>query len=320
MESIYYVMTWLCHRTCVHCYEDRFRPYYGEDLKAVVAESIANMPRIIDHFPTRMTFFDPEEKPGMIILAGGEILLEPVREPVLYAGIERLQAKYRDNGGVRIIVQTTGDLLTPKIAAELKALGVARVSISGLDSFHAGLETLEAQQALQQKCARILEDAGQDAHFFGANPDQWIGKLWPRGRAFKNGLSTATLADNFCNQWSGGLNFLEARKKGGEVSVDPQGNVFPCCIKTKAPLGNLLDQPLEAILEAKRGNPVYEAINAGRPELMGLAHGWSAEYFLEKSKVGDYQNLCIGCDAFHDEVLAPPPLVQLSASGSAGKT
>ena len=36
MESIYYVMSWLCHRTCRHCYEDRFRPYYGEDLERVL--------------------------------------------------------------------------------------------------------------------------------------------------------------------------------------------------------------------------------------------------------------------------------------------
>jgi len=310
MESIYYVMTWLCHRTCAHCYEDRFRPYYGDELAAVVAESTANMPRIIDHFPEGMTFEDSGEKPGMIILAGGEILLEAVREPVLYEGIERIRGRYGRK--VRVIVQTTGDLLTPKIAGELKTLGVDKVSISGIDSFHAGLETVEAQQALMQKCANILEDAGHDAHFFGATPDQWIGKLWPRGRAWKNGLSTANLADNFCNQWSGGLNFLETRKKGGEVSVDPQGNVYPCCIKTRLPLGNLLEQPLEEILAGKRGNPIYEAISAGDPSRMGLEHGWSVERFLEKSRVGDYQNLCIGCDAFHDEVLSNQGLVQLS--------
>lgn len=312
MESIYYVMTWLCHRTCVHCYEDRFRPYYGEELKAVASESVSNMPRIIDHLPERMTYFDPEERPGKIILAGGEILLEAVREPVLYAGIERLRAKYRDQGGLRIIVQTTGDLVTPKIASELKQLRVDNVSVSGIDAFHAGLETVEAQQALERKATGILRDAGLECNSFGAQPEQWIGKLWPRGRAFANQLSTATMADNFCNQWSGGLNFLESRKAGGEVSIDPQGNVYPCCVKTKLPVGNLLTQTLEEILESKRGNPVYEAISKGQPQLMGLSHGWSEEKFLEKSRVGDYANLCIGCDAFHDEVLAKTELVQLS--------
>ena len=56
MESIYYVMTWLCHRTCVHCYEDRFRPYYGGDLERVVAESRANFAAIIGNLPDSMRF------------------------------------------------------------------------------------------------------------------------------------------------------------------------------------------------------------------------------------------------------------------------
>ena len=33
MESIYYVMSWACHRKCVHCYEDRFRPYVRGELE-----------------------------------------------------------------------------------------------------------------------------------------------------------------------------------------------------------------------------------------------------------------------------------------------
>ena len=46
------------------------------------------------------------------------------------------------------------------------------------------------------------------------------------------------------------------------------------------------------------------------PERMGLAHGWSEETFIERSRTltpagRPYENLCIGCDAFHREVLAP---------------
>ena len=85
--------------------------------------------------------------------------------------------------------------------------------------------------------------------FFGATPESWIGRLWPRGRAHENELSTATLEDNFCNRWSGGLNFLQYRHSGSEVSIDPDGNVFPCCIKTRKPLGSLLDERLEDLLE-----------------------------------------------------------------------
>src|SRR5260370_18561534 len=154
MESIYYVMTFLCHRQCAHCYEDRFHPYYGEDLEEVVAQSRSNFRRVIENFRDRMTYLDIddglEEKRGRVILGGGEILLDPVREPVLYPALEQLYRKYRDTGGVNLIVQTTGDVLTEKILRELLDLRVNVVSVSGIDAFHAGLEQESAREALKQ--------------------------------------------------------------------------------------------------------------------------------------------------------------------------
>lgn len=320
MESIYFVMSWLCHRTCPHCYEDRFHPYYGDELKKVVEESAANAPRIIANLPDRMTYLDRQdaqkEKRGRIILAGGEILLEPVRERVLYPALRQLHEKYSEQGGIELIVQTTGDILTSKIVGELLARNVSVISVSGLDQYHEGLESQAARDKLKQKLTAIFQRHGMKDwtppprpsqhryfHFFGATPESWIGKLWPRGRAFQNELSTATLQDNFCNRWSGGLNFLEQDFNGSEVSIDPEGNVFPCCIKTRIPVGNLLQDRLEKILRHRSTDPVYQAISMGHPERMGLEHGWSVEKFLAKSTTGTYQNLCIGCDAFHQEVL-----------------
>jgi hypothetical protein len=329
VESIYYVLTWLCHRQCAHCYEDRFRPYHGAELVRVVEQSRARFRAIIDHFPGRMTYRDPahdlEERRGRVILAGGEILLDPVRETVLYPALERLRRKYETRGGVQLVVQTTGDVLTDTILSQLLDRRVNVVSVSGIDGFHAGLERESARDALCEKLTRLFESAGMTPqpadtgtiaedgrHFelYGASPGSWIGRLWPRGRAHANALSTATLADNFCNGWSGGLNFLQHRLRGSEVSVDPEGRVYPCCVKTVLPIGNLVDDPLEAILDRVVGNPVYEAISMGHPERMGIAHGWSVERFLEKSAVTlasgrVYRNLCVGCDAFHREVLAP---------------
>jgi hypothetical protein len=330
MESIYYVMTFLCHRQCPHCYEDRFHPYYGEDLEQVVSESRSNFSRIIENFPDRMTYLDIEDglrgKQGRVILAGGEILLDPVRETVLYPALEQLYAKYRDAGGIHLVVQTTGDVLTERILRELLHLHVHVVSVSGIDAFHAGLEKESARETLQQKLTSLflaygmqpLPGApnrtgwGDEQHryfgFFGATPDTWIGKIWPRGRAQVNALSTATLADNFCNGWSGGLNFLQYRYSGSEVSVEPNGNVYPCCMKTQLAIGNLRQEKLETILDRLIGNPVYEAISMGHPERMGISAGWSVDKFLEKSQMTlpggrVYQNLCIGCDTFHREVL-----------------
>jgi hypothetical protein len=330
LESIYFVMSWLCHRTCEHCYEDRFHPYHGDELKRVVEESKANIPRIISNLPERMTYLDLNdadgngsfrEKRGRVIVAGGEIMLEAVREPVLYPALDQLHEKYKDRGGVELIVQTTGDILTERMVVELLEHDVSVISVSGMDEYHEGFETEAARERLKQRLTAVFEAHGMKEwmppprpqedryfHFFGATPDSWIGKLWPRGRAQKNELSTAGLSDNFCNRWSGGLNFLQQRYSGSEVSIDPAGNVYPCCLKTKAPVGNLLDEELETVIDRLVGNPVYEAISMGHPERMGIAHGWSVEKLLEKSKTvlpsgRVYQNLCIGCDAFHEEVL-----------------
>jgi len=345
MESIYYVMTFLCHRQCAHCYEERFHPYNGRELEDVVSESRSNFPQIIENFPDRMTYLDIEnglcEKQGRVILAGGEVLLDPVREPVLYPALEQLDAKYRDTGGVHLVVQTTGDTLTEKILRELLDLHVHVVSVSGMDAFHAGLERESAREALRQKLTSLFlahglqplpaapnrTGWGDEQHryfsFFGATPDSWIGKIWPRGRAQLNALSTANLADNFCNAWSGGLNFLQYRHNGSEVSVEPNGNVYPCCMKTQLAIGNLRQEKLETILHRLVGNPVYEAISMGHPERMGISDGWSVDKFLEKSKTAlpggrVYQNLCIGCDAFHREVLMRQrtQLVSISAEPS----
>jgi hypothetical protein len=327
MESIYYVMSWVCHRACPHCYEDRFRPYYGDDLRRAVEQAMRDSPRIIENLPARMSFRDLSndlaEKRGRIILAGGEILLPALRETVLYPGLDQLHAKYQNQDGVELIVQTTGDILTAEVLDALLEHHVNVVSVSGMDEYHEGF-TEEVRARIQESLLNLFEARGMTEwsaatgapdrhyHFFGATPDSWIGRLWPRGRAFSNELTTASLADNFCNRWSGGLNFLQTDYNGSEVSIDPEGNVFPCCIKTKLPLGNVAYEPLEEILRRLEGDPVYEAISMGHPERMGISHGWTVQKFLEKSRTvlpsgRAYTNLCIGCDAFHTEVLAGQP-------------
>ncbi|KAB2849331.1 MAG: radical SAM/SPASM domain-containing protein [Hyphomicrobiaceae bacterium] len=264
---------------------------------------------------------------GRVILSGGEVLIDPVRETVLYPLLERLSAKYKSAGGVKIVVQTTGDLVSEKIIDELLERGIWMISVAGMDDFHVGMEGQKREplkerligwfgkagmtaSGLAAQNRKWLEEPGPLYSFFGATPDAWIGKLWPRGRAWSNGLSTATIADNFCNRWSGGLNFLNHRFSGSEVAIDANGDVFPCCMKTKLPIGNLTEEPLIDILDSLVGNTVYEAINAGHPERMGLAHGWSLEDYYRRCetvtpKGKPYRNLCIGCDRFHEEVLAP---------------
>ena len=158
---------------------------------------------------------------------------------------------------------------------------------------------------------RDLDQGGPPVYsLFGATDDAWIGKIWPRGRAWRNNLSKATMKDNFCNAWSGGLGFLEHGYSGSEVSIDPDGNVYPCCLKTSRPLGNLTEEPLLDILDSLAGHPVFEAINAGKPERMGLNMAQSVPQFLDACHTttpdgSRYSNICIGCDSFFRDHLGP---------------
>jgi hypothetical protein len=75
-------------------------------------------------------------------------------------------------------------------------------------------------------------------------------------------------------------------------------------------LGNLIEEPLYEILDSLAGHPAMEAINAGKPERMGLTEGWTTADFFEASRTtmpdgADYQNLCIGCDRYFTQVLGP---------------
>ena len=327
MESIYWVLNHACHRRCKHCYDERFRPYVRGALEAKVCESEAAFPTIIKNLPARLGYpgEDGAWVTGRIILAGGEVLVDPVRRRVLYPVLEALQAKY--DGNAQIIVQTTGDLVTGEIVDDLLARGVWMISISGMDDFHVGLEGDKRLPLIDRLHAlfhsRDMAHMGEGGprrtantppsawyHFFGATEDAWIGKLWPRGRAWENGLTRATLDDNFCNAWSGGLNFLKYGHAGSEVSIEPDGKVYPCCLKTAAPLGDLTEESLTDLLDALAAEPALQAIDRGDPAAMGEAYGWSREDFIAQSVKTDptgrtVENLCLGCDRFFQQVMGP---------------
>ncbi len=120
-----------------------------------------------------------------------------------------------------------------------------------------------------------------------------------------NGLTNAGYDTNFCARWSGGKNFLKIGEAGSEVSIEPNGNVYPCCLKTKAPLGNLTQERLSDILASVAALPAIQAINRGEPDAMGLGDGWDRDTFFKKSHAKDGKgaivvNKCLGCDAFFE--------------------
>ena len=330
MQSLYWVLTWACHRKCKHCYDDRFRPYVRDALTEVVGEGIASYQAIIDNLPQDLSWVDEDgnRKPTTLVLAGGELLIDGVRDELFYPTIRALSKKYR-HAMPKIAIQTTGDILTPDILDDCLQAGVSSFGIASIDDYHVGMKgekKFNFMQNLRELMAsrgvtEINIGGGKDSRlnmpdektddvegptflFFGAQPDLWIGELWPRGRAFANGLSDAAWETDFCARWSGGLNFLKLGQAGSEISIEPNGNIYPCCLKTRYPLGNLTEESLSDIFESIAELDAIQAINRGQPEKMG----WDAKTFRLKSSKADgkgriVENKCLGCDSYFEEVL-----------------
>jgi hypothetical protein len=354
MEAVYWVLTWACHRKCRHCYDDRFRPYVKDELKRVVGEGQAAYLKVLQNLPDDMSFRDRKtgaRRRSLLVMAGGELLIDGVRDELFYPALDAIRARWGE-AAPYISVQTTGDVLTPERVEAMLSRGVRTIAIASIDDYHVGFEG-EKKFAFMENIRTMMQGFGareidlggardpklkantpatsREAMgegpffvFFGAQPDLWIGELWPRGRAWANGLSNAGYDTNFCARWSGGKNFMNYGEAGSEVAIEPDGSVYPCCMKTKAPLGNLTEERLTDILDSLKGHPAFEAINKGDPEAMGEASGWSREKYREASRQRDPKgremaNVCLGCDAYFEQHLKGE-LEQLRARRLAQKT
>jgi hypothetical protein len=301
----------------------------------VVGEGQAAYQRILANLPDDFSFLDAKgvRRRGLLVLAGGELLIDGVREELFYPVLAAIRERWGD-AAPRLSVQTTGDVLTPRFIGEMLERGVSTIAIASIDDYHVGhqgdakfalMDHIRAMMApfglvevglggttddrLKAPAPARRRDDRPSFLFFGAQPDLWIGELWPRGRALANGLVNATYETNFCSRWSGGKNFLNHGTAGSEVAIEPDGSVYPCCLKTGAALGKLTEERLTDILDSLKGHPAFEAINAGDPEAMGLAAGWNRADFQAASTMIDpkgrtIENVCIGCDAYFAQTLA----------------
>ena len=292
MDSIYWVISRDCNQRCPHCYNDSEPGAPGLTMEQTAL--------CVGHLPQ-----PGDVGIGRIILSGGEVLVWP---DLLLHALSLLHARYGDR--TQLMVQTNGDLLDAAMLDRLLAARVRRIDVSGMDQYHPkstlrrrpALESLFASRGMVE-ASTLAATAGRDSGvdtpvvyaFWGATEDQWIGPLWPRGRARTHNLSKAGPDTNFCGNWSGAKGFLEYRAVGSEVNVQ-LADVYPCCPMTCRPIGNLLVEPLLAILDRCAQHPVYRALNEGRPEKMGECLGISEAEGMQRSRA--LGNHCLWCDEF----------------------
>ncbi len=91
------------------------------------------------------------------------------------------------------------------------------------------------------------------------------------------------------------MGFLDSGSPRQEIAIQLT-KVYPCCPGTVEPLGDVAEEPLEAILERHRGDPMWEALNRGEPWGMGEHTGIDAAFARER--IRELGNVCLWCDEY----------------------
>ena len=110
-------------------------------LTQVVGEGQAAYQKVIDNLPDDLSWVDETGRRDrtLLVLAGGELLIDGVREELFYPVLEALRAKYGERSP-KISIQTTGDVLKPDILDECLPRGVESIAIASIDDYHVGMQ------------------------------------------------------------------------------------------------------------------------------------------------------------------------------------
>ena len=106
------------------------------------------------------------EHPSTLILAGGELLIDGVREPLFYPVLAGIRERWGDDGP-RVSVQTTGDIMTEQHVRDMIARGVSTIAVASIDDYHVGHAVRRriacGQQAREaRQCGRLVERGDDD--------------------------------------------------------------------------------------------------------------------------------------------------------------
>lgn len=128
-----------CNLRCVHCYSQSEDRNYGGEL------SFAEGKALIDDLAE---FGSP-----VILFSGGEPLIRPDILDLI---------RYATEKGLRAVVSTNGTLITEKVAAQLKEIGLSYVGISldGLEEVHDAFRGFRGTFARAMKAIKNCQDVG----------------------------------------------------------------------------------------------------------------------------------------------------------------
>lgn len=218
----------------------------------------------------------------------GYLYLHVMGEPLLHPRLEEILSIAADLG-FRVCLTTNGTLLAERGETVLTAVGVHKVSVSLHSAEGNGMEDMAAYLSAAWDFSRRASAAGiicalrlwnlggaearneEILSFLGERVGSWPLSLpQPRRGSWRLGerlyleqaerfdwpdLSAPETGTRFC---------LGLRE---QIAVLCDGTVVPCCLDHEGdvPLGNLLEQSLEEILEGPRARALVRGFSEGRP-------------------------------------------------------
>ena len=106
-------------------------------------------------------------KSTTLILAGGELLIDGVREELYYPVLDAIARRWPVNPP-RISIQTTGDVLTPDYLDAMLARGVSAIAIASIDDYHVGMKGERKFRFMQEIRALMSSRGVQETAIGGA--------------------------------------------------------------------------------------------------------------------------------------------------------
>lgn len=277
MSSAYWRITNNCNIKCKHCCYN-----CGPGKETMSKE---NIEKVVDHLPKNIKDLE---------ITGGEVF---TIKPTLYHTLSYLQSKkFQD---LNVIVQTNGFWVTDEdstyeVLKELYDLGVKKINFTSDDEYHIeqGINTEKLKYHKETPIRLALKKLKKEERKVFSLPIK-IGlrgakRIYPfgRGKSFPKEKLRKT-------SWCLAESIL--RKGKEHITIDPAGQVYPCCFGVTPSLGCAINTPLEELFEKARESPILTSLSNG-----GL------QKVVEDFKIyptGDYvNNPCASCEEVFSEL------------------
>ena len=224
-----------------------------------------------------------------LALGGGEIftIKDTLYSYLEYIGFENQKRKKKNQGSIKIEVQTNGFWGTSNARAsntlnELSKLGVTSIDIAAKDKYH-------FEQGLKKENLQRIVDIGEE--YTDIKPIETRGTqkrcyVVPLGRAAKNGFRAREM--KIPKGWIYCKNALNDYK----LTIRQNGSVHPCCFDIFQLPGNVIQEPLVDIVKKARKQTKFRLLNGKGPKPIIIQEGYDRRKINELIKKRSWCGMC----------------------------